>query len=108
MLENILKDFLGIDYRKEYKEINKGELREINLNDKADQAFIRCQFKKWLKDNQPKQLKLYTSFNHGYLIISESDNIDFSTLEGCNKIINRIKMASLEVQSNNEKIFGLK
>ena len=40
MLENILKDFLGIDYRKEYKEINKGELREINLNDKADQAFI--------------------------------------------------------------------
>lgn len=108
MLENILKDFLGIGYRKEYKGINKGELREINLNDKADQAFIRCQFKKWLKNNQPKQLKLYTSFNNGYLIITESDNINFNTLEGCNKIISRIKVALLEAQDNNEKIFGLK
>ena len=108
MLENILKDFLGIDSRKEYKEINKGKLREINLNDKSDQAYVRCQFKKWLKNNQPKQLKLYTSFNNGYLIISESDNIDFSTLEGCNKVISRIKLALLEVQNNNEKIFGLK
>lgn len=105
--ENVLKNFLGLETRKEYIESKKGEIRELNMNDRCDLAYIRCQFRRYLKIQQPKQLKLFTDYNNGYVIIDENSNIDLNTLEGLNKVINRIKLAITEIEENNEKIFGL-
>lgn len=106
--ENILKDFLKLDTRKDYREFNKGNDKQINLNDRTDLAYIRCQFKRWLLNNQPKQLKLYTDYSNGYNIITENDKLDFSQLKDRNKVINRINLALTEMAANNEKIFGLR
>lgn len=106
-LENILRNFLGLDTREDYRDSHKGEIRELNMNDRCDLAYIRCQFRRYLKREQPKQLKLFTDWNRGYVIINEYCNVDLNTLEGLNKVIDRIKLALTEIEENNEKIFGL-
>ena len=106
--ENLLKDFLKLDTRKDYREFNKGNDKQINLNDRTDLAYIRCQFKRWLLNNQPKQLKLYTDYSNGYNIITENNKLDFSQLKDRNKVINRINLALTEIAANNEKVFGLR
>lgn len=107
-LENTLKSFLGLETREDYRDNHKGEIRELNMNDRCDLAYIRCQFRRHLKREQPKQLKLFTSWDWGYLIYNnEVDGIDLNTLEGLNKVIDRIKLALTEIEENNEKIFGL-
>lgn len=106
-LENVLKNFLGLETRKDYKESNKGNIIELNMNDRCDLAYIRNRFRRYLKSQQPKQLKLFTDYNNGYIIIDENSNIDLNTLEGLNKVINRINLALTEIEANNEKVFGL-
>lgn len=106
-LENVLKVFLGLETREDYRESNKGNIIELNMNDRCDLAYIRNRFRRHLKSQQPKQLKLFTDWNNGYVIIDENSNIDLNTLEGLNKVINRINLALTEIEANNEKVFGL-
>lgn len=106
--EKIIMNFLGLETREDFREYNKGNIIDLDLNKQCDIAYIRCQFKRFLLKNKPKEMKLYTSFNNGYSIITENDILDFSNLQDRNKIINRINLALTEIKINNEKIFGLK
>lgn len=88
MLENLLKDLLSLEVREEYREINKGEIREINLNDRCDQAYIRNKFRRYLKANRStlEGIRMIDNFHNG--VRYNFDSLD--TLEDLNKVIESI------------------
>lgn len=85
MLENLLKDFLGIEVREDYRETHKGEIRELNLDDICDQAYIRNRFRRHLKANSSKLEGIRMIDNYYQGTRYTFNNID--TLEGLNKVI---------------------
>ncbi|MGL4801995.1 MAG: hypothetical protein ACRC18_06990 [Cetobacterium sp.] len=88
MLESLLKDLLSLEVREEYRESRRGELRQINLDDRCDQAYIRNRFRRHLKANM-NTLEGVRMIDNYHNAIRYSFT-DLETLEGLNKVIKSI------------------
>ena len=94
MLENLLKDLLKLEERKDYREYNKGNIGALEMNNICDLAFIRCEFKRTLKSKQPSGLILTDSKNQNTRLCftnSYSNPLDFNTLLGRERVLTSIK-----------------
>lgn len=93
----LIANFLGLETRADFREYNKGNIIDLDFNLNCDLAFIRCQFKRYLRNNNIKTMKLVNSMNYGYRFLG---NEDINTLEGLNKVINNLKLALDEADNS--------
>lgn len=95
----IIQSFLNIDNR---PKINSEGFRDLDYSLECDRAYIRSKFKRFIKENTGKELRIYNSWGSAYQIkLHESKT---STIDGLNKIFELTKNA-IEAE---EKIFGVK
>lgn len=68
MLEELIAKSLNIKTRKDYRENNFGNLREIEYNNNCDKAFIRVVFKRHITRFKPKAIRMVNNnMEGGYL-----------------------------------------
>lgn len=96
----LLVNFLGIEKREDWKESNKGNLVDINLDSIQDQAYIRSQFKRFLLNCKNSNMVITSNRLQGYRV--DLSRYDFTTLEGRNKLLNTIDFTTKEILSENE------
>ena len=80
----LMANFLGIDEREDWKESNKGNLTKINLNTTQDQAYIRCEFKRFLTKQNNSTMIISTNRLENYKY--DLTELDFSSLNDRNKL----------------------
>ncbi|MCC0705003.1 hypothetical protein IC213_18265 [Clostridioides sp. ES-S-0049-02] len=91
MLENLLMNCLGIEEREEFRGINEGKNRKINLNLNCDRAFVRCRFRRYLLKTDKKVLIMRDSAQENTKFYFDSWKLDLSSVEDINKVITVIE-----------------
>lgn len=94
-----LQSFLNIEDR---PNINKEGYRALNYSLESDRAYIRKEFKRFIKANTGKVLLVCDSWDSGYTV--ELHKSKTETLDGLNSIFNTVK----NVIEYEEKIFGIR
>lgn len=96
----LIASFLELEEREDWRESNKGNIVKLNLDNIQDQAYIRCQFKRFLSNCKSSSMRILSNRLNGYRI--DLNNYNLSTMEGRNKLLNSIDFTTKEILSDDE------
>lgn len=102
----LISNFLGIETREDWRENNKGNMVKINFDSKQDQAYVRCQFKRFLLNCKNSNMVIRTNRLENYR--SDISDYDFNNLQDRNKLIKSIENCCKHIITTGEVPEALK